>query len=526
MGEEGKENIRWVAIIAVVLVISVATSFVTTTITGNSIFDIFSSKGTTNAPVRGGSGNAIICNDTDGGWNVYLKGTATGQSSDGSIGYGVTDHCAGDKLLVEAYCSNNSGPVVANYTCDYHYICQDGACVYNTNGTNINGTTIDSNPAGTNAPVTGGTDGTGPDRPTGTLGYDYCLNYCYSAIHCQIPPQSIEYCTELIDTCFTNCEGSWQAPGTSGSDRTPSASTRDCTTYCAEKGQTYYTSCLAAGSDQEPCSIGQQIYTSGCLACCTDTTSTTTTNAAVGTTGTGSEGTNAAVGGGTGETNRATSPLVKFDANGNLVYTIEDQGSRVVTGDAYHINYDGNSWTISPIVTINGITVQGFCGCLIDTTKYGSCSGSCTITDGVCTGTCTGTQCAGASCQNMAVIVRTGQSIGGGSGGSGNIIEKYSSDGKLIFKITDSRNAVLGDGYALRKTGVNTAEVYSKETNRAVTGSAMMCTCSSKYIPPNGGTCSASCTLTDPGKCTGTCTGNACTSSSCELVDIEIPGTS
>ncbi len=185
-----------VALFAILVLIVALSPMRTTNATGNSIFDWFSSKGTT---------DRAATNDETGGTNTATKPpcSVTYNSETGTCNC-IVKYGDGTKN----YVSNQNSCQACKSDCENTYYC---------------------------GPATGCSTGTGGTKPG----------------------------------------VSSDAPTTSGSDRTPSASTRDCTTYCAEKGQTYYTSCLAAGSDQEPCSIGEQIYTSGCLACCTDTTSGT-----------------------------------------------------------------------------------------------------------------------------------------------------------------------------------------------------------------------------------------------------------
>ena len=70
------------------------------------------------------------CSDTDNGANLYVKGTATGQTS-GGVQVAQTDYCSNQNTVVEFACSYGAvGYVTSNtFTCPSGHICQDGACV-------------------------------------------------------------------------------------------------------------------------------------------------------------------------------------------------------------------------------------------------------------------------------------------------------------------------------------------------------------------------------------------------------------
>ncbi|MBI5228734.1 hypothetical protein HY991_01390 [Candidatus Micrarchaeota archaeon] len=68
------------------------------------------------------------CSDSDGGYNVYTKGTCAP--------WGGTDYCASSTVLHEFTCVAEPGCVSYNTTCPVGYNCLNGACVPSTNVTN------------------------------------------------------------------------------------------------------------------------------------------------------------------------------------------------------------------------------------------------------------------------------------------------------------------------------------------------------------------------------------------------------
>jgi len=67
------------------------------------------------------------CSDTDGGWNVNLKGTVYGFYN--GLNYSYTDFCTANKTLTEYYCSgglSNSDTLDCTLNTSY---CVNGACV-------------------------------------------------------------------------------------------------------------------------------------------------------------------------------------------------------------------------------------------------------------------------------------------------------------------------------------------------------------------------------------------------------------
>ena len=69
--------------------------------------------------------DCTYCNDTDGGINIYVKGTCYDD-----IG-GYEDYCNNNGYLAEYYCNYSEGNVCTNNTdsCPSNYYCNDGACV-------------------------------------------------------------------------------------------------------------------------------------------------------------------------------------------------------------------------------------------------------------------------------------------------------------------------------------------------------------------------------------------------------------
>jgi hypothetical protein len=69
--------------------------------------------------------NYSACSDTDGGYNLAVKGTCF----DGTRN--MTDYCISDTALIETYCArvyNNTMCVSVNTTCPAGQICFGGRC--------------------------------------------------------------------------------------------------------------------------------------------------------------------------------------------------------------------------------------------------------------------------------------------------------------------------------------------------------------------------------------------------------------
>jgi hypothetical protein len=71
------------------------------------------------------------CTDTDGGVNIYVKGTATGVYVVNNTFMNITDYCVSSTNLMEAYCGPY-GPQAEDTLCGTGYYCQSGKCIYNT----------------------------------------------------------------------------------------------------------------------------------------------------------------------------------------------------------------------------------------------------------------------------------------------------------------------------------------------------------------------------------------------------------
>jgi hypothetical protein len=69
------------------------------------------------------------CNDSDGGFEIYLKGTSSGYWNEaGNLGYAEkTDYCLSASTLVEYY--NQQACAIASWEEQCPGGCQDGACV-------------------------------------------------------------------------------------------------------------------------------------------------------------------------------------------------------------------------------------------------------------------------------------------------------------------------------------------------------------------------------------------------------------
>lgn len=68
------------------------------------------------------------CSDTDGGWNINVKGTVSGYYNGNSYSY--TDFCLNNITLTEHYCSGTQYySSTANCIGNVTRLCIDGACV-------------------------------------------------------------------------------------------------------------------------------------------------------------------------------------------------------------------------------------------------------------------------------------------------------------------------------------------------------------------------------------------------------------
>lgn len=72
-----------------------------------------------------GAATGTKCTDSDGGINIYVKGTAV--QTTGRNDKFVTDMCSGTTQVIEAYCSKNKATTTTK-SCSTGYICSDGAC--------------------------------------------------------------------------------------------------------------------------------------------------------------------------------------------------------------------------------------------------------------------------------------------------------------------------------------------------------------------------------------------------------------
>lgn len=69
-----------------------------------------------------------VCDDTDGGYNITVQGTATVRKGYSLIGTSP-DYCINETDVMENYCVNGSS-VGDDVPCGNDYGCEDGACVY------------------------------------------------------------------------------------------------------------------------------------------------------------------------------------------------------------------------------------------------------------------------------------------------------------------------------------------------------------------------------------------------------------
>ncbi|MDO8554911.1 MAG: CARDB domain-containing protein [Candidatus Micrarchaeota archaeon] len=79
------------------------------------------------------------CSDSDGGENVYTKGTISGTFSPGDAGAAIVrshnndEYCVNSRTVAENYCSASNYITGRDITCPTGYSCSDGACVQQTN---------------------------------------------------------------------------------------------------------------------------------------------------------------------------------------------------------------------------------------------------------------------------------------------------------------------------------------------------------------------------------------------------------
>ena len=108
----------------------------------------------TTATVAVSEGTAAKCTDTDGGVNIYVKGTTTGATSPGGQVITETDICGSD-MVTEYYCKSDGYMSLQVTPCPSGYQCGDGACVKSGSNqppviTSVGGpTSINANQAGT-----------------------------------------------------------------------------------------------------------------------------------------------------------------------------------------------------------------------------------------------------------------------------------------------------------------------------------------------------------------------------------------
>ena len=101
------------------------------------LFLLFSLTGSV---ISGSSKNR--CNDSDGGINLYVKGTVTNRVSTGA-GMSMIDLCFKSNKIIEWYCAlDNRVPASVTKVCPTGSLCRNGACVGNgsvNNSTNSTG---------------------------------------------------------------------------------------------------------------------------------------------------------------------------------------------------------------------------------------------------------------------------------------------------------------------------------------------------------------------------------------------------
>ncbi len=81
------------------------------------------------------------CSDSDGGQNIYQKGTSTAN------GQSLSDHCNDDGTLTEKYCENDT-IAWRSFSCPSGYSCSDGACRANNNTVTTSPTVTSSSGGG------------------------------------------------------------------------------------------------------------------------------------------------------------------------------------------------------------------------------------------------------------------------------------------------------------------------------------------------------------------------------------------
>jgi hypothetical protein len=68
------------------------------------------------------------CDDSDGGENVFEKGTVRGNFNSGTT-YSYTDECVDGDTIREFFCADDHTPTDYKIDCGDHQVCKEGACV-------------------------------------------------------------------------------------------------------------------------------------------------------------------------------------------------------------------------------------------------------------------------------------------------------------------------------------------------------------------------------------------------------------
>jgi hypothetical protein len=207
---------------------------------------------------------------------------------------------------------------------------------------------------------------------------------------------------------------------------------------------------------------------------------------------------------------------VKYDENGELIYEIVDEGTRIVVGSSYSSTLNGNILTL--VVGGGSASITKVCGC--DQNLGQPCSSICTaISNGQqynCEGTCSGIGCKTTTCKWLEI--ESDDSLNSGNSSIANLIEtKYDDKGNLIYQRFSDGTLKKGANYSM--TVRNNIVIFTLPGVGSGGSLVKVCGCANKN---NGLYCSSACSSTpNPDgttKCSGTCTGQGCSNTFCDWI--------
>ena len=91
---------------------------------------------------------------------------------------------------------------------------------------------------------------------------------------------------------------------------------------------------------------------------------------------------------------------VKYDADGNLIYEIIDEGTKFNLGEGYEVRETANGgMVVYNLVGGTAVGTEKVCGCNFPPGSTGSCINKCSKFENGCTGKCTGDTCTATGCK-------------------------------------------------------------------------------------------------------------------------------